>query len=844
MRKGNSSKFLRHLSFVQQENFLAKKEAIIKKLDDIFSKKCSHLGYDGDIANALDEIGVTQEEFFNVCLLFLEKSTRTKEETRLIYGYLFFMKDFITMIKKQDESHYSEYLQIIATYMNYEKLDCNRVLMRFGDKGKKAYIMLNGEIDILIKSPKVMKVYEKDYLVYLATLIRYREYGLVNVVVNENFNVYPLEIEDDLYKQTPSSTHVNNEEHKSFFSLTVKNKSLKELKKTRKLRASYLLSLLNFTYVKMSSVTSNGKKSEKDILNNVSTEEYIQRLNVIKDRSDTTKTNRYVLIELTIYNYTKIISRTTGALFGELALSDPLALRTATIITASDCHFGTLSKQSYSLSLKAGAERQLRQSLNFICSFELFKGIVPGILKKRYFNNFSLQKVTKGSVVIEQNTPATCISLLREGNYDIYVNMSIFELLQLEKYYYSKTQSGRSFLEEIEKSEREYNTIMKDNFKFRKFYTTKEVIRIREIQCPDLIGLFDFTDANGNNTFTVECKSPEGEIFQLSLSFYNAMKNKDETVRKNELTFIEKKYDVVSKRLTTIRTSKIQSFFDYKSKRDIFDFDIENEIVSSMMKTISLKRKFDSKKTLMDTKDLKLSFNKKHIHNNTSITTEHSIRRFNKLLLSKNKVKLNSSLNNNETVITTTTTSEPFHMSNRLHRRVSTTTSSNTQFSNEFLSLRLNTNIKNNLKYLNTSLYNNSNVSKIRNKSNSFSSQKSSQNICFNDMIWENVNPKVQLPLLIKEMNLPEKENHSKSTSFNKAKCTLIKLKKKVKKPLDRIPFKVDKVSIEKYNELKRLRYSQMRNDNITKTTLRINCFFGWNSFGKNMKYKPSKTIQ
>ena len=93
-------------------------------------------------------------------------------------------------------------------------------------------------------------------------------------------------------------------------------------------------------------------------------------------------------------------------------------------------------------------------------------------------------------------------------------------------------------------------------------------------------------------------------------------------------------------------------------------------------------------------------------------------------------------------------------------------------------------------------------------------------------------------------MNLPEKENHSKSTSFNKAKCTLIKLKKKVKKPLDRIPFKVDKVSIEKYNELKRLRYSQMRNDNITKTTLRINCFFGWNSFGKNMKYKPSKTIQ
>ena len=246
----------------------------------------------------------------------------------------------------------------------------------------------------------------------------------------------------------------------------------------------------------------------------------------------------------------------------------------------------------------------------------------------------------------------------------------------------------------------------------------------------------------------------------------------------------------------------------------------------------------------MDTKELKLSSNKKHVYNNTSIPTEHSIRRFNKLLLKKNKVKLNTSLNNNETVLTTTTTSEPFHMSNRLHRRVSTTTSSNTQFSNDFLSLRLNTNIKNNLKYLNTSLYNNSNASKIRNKSNSFSSQKSSKNVCFNDMIWENVNPKVQLPLLIKEMNPPEKEKHSKSTSFNKAKCTLIQLKKKVKKNLERLPFKVDKVSIEKYNEFKRLRYSQIRNDNITKTTLRMNSLFGRNSFGKNIKYKPSKTIQ
>ena len=153
-----------------------------------------------------------------------------------------------------------------------------------------------------------MKIFERDYLIYIATLIRYKEYGLVNLVVNDNFNTYPLEIEDDITKiNKGSSTARNVEEAKSFFSLNVKNKSLKESKKTLSLKASYLLSLLNVSYVRMSSTASlngAGRRSERDILNNVSTEEYIDRLNVIKDRSEIENTNKkgkYELIELTIY---------------------------------------------------------------------------------------------------------------------------------------------------------------------------------------------------------------------------------------------------------------------------------------------------------------------------------------------------------------------------------------------------------------------------------------------------------------------------------------------------------------------------------------------------------------
>ena len=43
-----------------------------------------------------------------------------------------------------------------------------------------------------------MKVLEKDYLYYISNLIRWKEYGLVNIVINDNFPIFPLEIIDDI----------------------------------------------------------------------------------------------------------------------------------------------------------------------------------------------------------------------------------------------------------------------------------------------------------------------------------------------------------------------------------------------------------------------------------------------------------------------------------------------------------------------------------------------------------------------------------------------------------------------------------------------------------------------
>ncbi len=641
------------------EKRLDQKTKLIPKLESLLSKPCSQYGYSADILSALEELSITQNDFFQICLSCLSKTARKKEETNLIFGYLYLMNDFVNMLNKNNGTHVFEDLQLIAQNLGYEKLPESHILMRLGEKGKKAYITLNGNIDILIKTSKEMKVLEKDYLYYIANLIRWKEYGLVNIVINDNFPIFPLEIIDDITQkdiekknstinienETISSERksiieieVNNNEKNiiindkdkendkeifSYFKLTTQNQTIKDPKKTKIFKATNLLSLFN---LKLSD-----KKNEKEI-NNVSTENYINRLNVCRDYTNIEIPINKIGLEnfynLKIYSYIKIISRTTGSLFGEIALSDPQALRTATIITSSESHFGTLNKKSYNQSLKIGAEKQQRQTVIFLTSFPVFNSFSTVTFFKRYFTFFSETIPIKGSFVYCQDEKPSFFALLREGSYEVTSKMNIKELSNLIAYLLnkSKTDECQNKLNDLINNERELYHIMKDNVKFRNFYYKKEVFRISEIQSPEFIGFEDFINSKGKIAFTVECKSPKGLFYTLSYDFYKEMKSKEYSIRTNEVLMKRNKMDVMIQRLLIIRNSLIKSFFDYKMERNPIEKKLKENFKEELLKERSAKRLFESKKIIFG-KDLLSLFQKQNSINSKEkniIITERS----------------------------------------------------------------------------------------------------------------------------------------------------------------------------------------------------------------------------
>ncbi len=662
---------------------------IFEFLKELLNLKPSIYGYESDILEKFKELNITPEKYFeNIISKFILKQQKTKDEVIFLTAYLLLMKDFINLMKKNENGkvgkHLAQDLQLICNKINYEKHQSNYVLMRFGEKGKKAYINLSGEVDILIKFVKPMKITDNDYLYYLANLIKYKEYGLLNAVVNDNYTTYPILIDDDITNKSEKDDNIELEENdlkeeeeeeikekndieitedlnkkkekktfsyrksdiiisynklekpsdeidipieklnkkednskftntnkieeeedeiqeeininnkidiineqsneieqeneedpntkKSFFKLNSINARLSK-KKAFRFKATKLLSLFN-----MYNITFDHKFKYK--LNHCSTEEYIKRIDVIKESENTENTPTKIFKEFKIYNYLKVISRSTGALFGEIALSDPLALRTASILTSTKCYFGTLNKKIYNETLKSGNERILKGILNFILKFEIFYGISQIILYKKYFTFFSQHIESKGNYLVKEGNLSEKKYLLKEGVYEMSKYSSFLELTNLLLYFYKKDpKKYNSYIFQLEKKKREINYLIKDNIKFKKFFTKKRTIRICEMNCPDISGFDDVLNENKKWAFSILCKGNKNEYYEIKNESYSEMKIKDNFIDNNEKKYVDKKLDYITNRLEIILFSQFYSFFEDINKKFVFDF-VNEELIN------------------------------------------------------------------------------------------------------------------------------------------------------------------------------------------------------------------------------------------------------------------------
>ena len=421
----------------------------------------------------------------------LNKTKRSKEEILIISVYLSTIQKFLNIVNKS--KNYQNLINNLSSLLKSEKKPKNSIIMRFGDKGKKCYILLQGHVSILIPKETNVKltllVFYKHLL--LLKVIGEEELFKKTLIANKNtqFHFEEIDIENDIKL-------IENYIKKS---TPLKNIILQKFN-------SYDISEIfeYYIYIKKKFVPYNPVSTVEEYIKN--TYLYNNHLHP-EDKFTDLKT-------AIIYQYYEVIQKDKGDIFGEVALQNSDKKRTATIICLDDCIFGCLSREAFNGCLKDIEVKQRRNEVNFVLSFNIFKGMNWTIFENKFFNYFKLETVSQGKIIIKQNSHFDFIYLVKKGEFELTSSLTLKEIKDIVKEKVGKTL----------------------NIKNKFFPNNKKNYRIALINNKDVIGLDDII-YNNKSFVNVICTSPEAIIYALDKNIlYNFTKKMPEV--KNNIEII------------------------------------------------------------------------------------------------------------------------------------------------------------------------------------------------------------------------------------------------------------------------------------------------------------------
>ena len=150
------------------------------------------------------------ENNHEIIQIILNKKKRTNEELIIIKTFLSTMKYLSSMIKIIDTD---KILFSLSVYLKMESKNKDSVLFRYGARGTKFYILLSGQVTILILKETKVQISFLRYFLHLLQLKMMKEDELVKktIVANKNFkNKLDERSFDIFYEKLVKHSNKNN----------------------------------------------------------------------------------------------------------------------------------------------------------------------------------------------------------------------------------------------------------------------------------------------------------------------------------------------------------------------------------------------------------------------------------------------------------------------------------------------------------------------------------------------------------------------------------------------------------------------------------------------------------
>ena len=555
------------------------------------------------------------EENIKTIYFILNKYIRNESEIFILKNYLMGFEKLINVIKNNE--NFNEIINNLSIYLKCEKMNKNTLLMKYGDKGNKCYILLEGKVSILLPKENKIKISFLNYFKHLIKLkILEEEELLKNILFENKESKYKIEpnIFEELFEKLNYFLNKKNKKYINFQILNFDEFEIKEI-------LSYMNEIKNSILPNYKNKTPE-KYIESTYLNNIEN-------NICPDDE-----------EVIIYSYIEITQLEKGQIFGELALQNIDKKRTASIICLTNCIFGTLSRKAYFKCYSDIEIRKRKNNIIFFINLNLFKGMTYNVFETKFFNFFIQKHVKKGEKLIIQNEPFKYIYFIKEGEFELNSNINFNEIYQII----------------LEKRN------IKLNLKKIPNPNLKEFLKICIIKNNDIIGLNDII-YNKNIVFVnAICVSKTGTLFQIEKKYLDNIIYKSSIVENNIEITVKNKEKIITDRLLNYFNIKHNNSIDL-FRNEINDDELikkiflikEKKFITKFKNPNLLKKRVKSSKYLFNKEKICLTNNnnnnidKKNNNyiNNLTLINNYNYKSTNNIFLNKKNIDLNNNFKNN-----------------------------------------------------------------------------------------------------------------------------------------------------------------------------------------------------
>ena len=384
----------------------------------------------------------------DLCLyaLSFESKQRNPELLNYIVSYLKSLKSFMNIISKEKNRFSGEQLmEEISLHLRYEHVLKNNVIIKYGEKGEKFYIILKGKLSFLI--PQLTKCYlnKEEYINYLMKLRLNNEKEILSNLLIENKSQFHIEgdnfdnyIYNELMIYKKFKSKKNNEKQSKFnysnkksnkknYDDVDKNSKDKNESKKKKFFSKETYKKMQDLLIKIQNKEIKSFIDETTYDNSNSPNKYIQKTCVPEINTEEKEERKYI----TIYNYQNMNSLESGQTFGFIALESKNCKRQATAITVEDCELGVLTKAEYLQFLARISNKEKENLFNLLCFYNILSTISQNRFNKKYSHMFEYVRFNKNHLIMDENKNINSVTIFSSGKFKISICKNLIELNDL-----------------------------------------------------------------------------------------------------------------------------------------------------------------------------------------------------------------------------------------------------------------------------------------------------------------------------------------------------------------------------------------------------------------------------